>query len=39
MAAINAVHTDAPDARDTDWDQIAQLYDQLYAVSPPRSWR
>jgi RNA polymerase sigma-70 factor (ECF subfamily) len=34
MAAINAVHTDAPDARDTDWSQIAQLYDQLYAVTP-----
>ena len=34
MAAINAVHADAPDARDTDWSQIAQLYDQLYAVSP-----
>ncbi|MCW2800756.1 MAG: polymerase, sigma subunit, family [Aeromicrobium sp.] len=34
MAAINAVHADAPNARDTDWSQIAQLYDQLYAVSP-----
>jgi len=34
MAAINAVHTDAAEARDTDWSQIAQLYDQLYAVSP-----
>lgn len=34
MAAINAVHTDAADARDTDWSQIAQLYDQLYAVTP-----
>ncbi len=34
MAAINAVHTDAPDARDTDWHQIAALYDQLYAVAP-----
>lgn len=34
MAAVNAVHTDAADARDTDWSQIAQLYDQLYAVSP-----
>ena len=34
MAAINAVHTDAADARDTDWSQIAQLYDRLYAVSP-----
>lgn len=34
MAAINAVHTDAPDARDTDWGQITQLYDQLYEVAP-----
>jgi RNA polymerase sigma-70 factor (ECF subfamily) len=34
MAAINAVHTDAPDARDTDWGQVVQLYDQLYAVTP-----
>ncbi|NLE78413.1 MAG: sigma-70 family RNA polymerase sigma factor [Rhodococcus sp.] len=34
MAAINAVHTDAADARDTDWDQIVALYDQLYAVEP-----
>ncbi|MCW2789804.1 MAG: polymerase, sigma subunit, family, partial [Aeromicrobium sp.] len=34
MAAINAVHTDAPDARDTDWGQVVQLYDQLYAIRP-----
>ncbi|MCW2748497.1 MAG: polymerase, sigma subunit, family [Nocardioidaceae bacterium] len=34
MAAINAVHTDALDARDTDWGQIVQLYDQLYVVTP-----
>jgi RNA polymerase sigma-70 factor (ECF subfamily) len=34
MAAINAVHTDAPDARDTDWGQVVQLYDQLYAITP-----
>ena len=34
LAAINAVHTDAPDAAATDWGQIATLYDQLYAVSP-----
>lgn len=34
MAAINAVHADAPDARDTDWSQIAQLYDQLYEIAP-----
>jgi len=34
VAAINAVHTDAPTADDTDWSQIAALYGQLYAVSP-----
>jgi RNA polymerase sigma-70 factor, ECF subfamily len=34
LAAINAVHTDAPTAADTDWGQIATLYDQLFAVSP-----
>jgi RNA polymerase sigma-70 factor, ECF subfamily len=34
LAAINAVHTDAPDAAATDWGQIATLYDQLYAVAP-----
>jgi len=34
LAAINAVHTDAPSAGDTDWSQIAQLYDQLYAIAP-----
>lgn len=34
LAAINAVHTDAPDASGTDWSQIATLYDQLYAVAP-----
>jgi RNA polymerase sigma-70 factor (ECF subfamily) len=34
MAAINAVHTDALTAGDTAWDQIVQLYDQLYAVAP-----
>ena len=34
MAAINAVHTDAADARDTDWNQIVALYNQLYAVTP-----
>ncbi|PUA81285.1 RNA polymerase sigma factor [Nocardioides currus] len=34
LAAINAVHTDAPTAADTDWHQVAALYDQLYAVSP-----
>jgi RNA polymerase sigma-70 factor (ECF subfamily) len=34
LAAINAVHTDAAAAADTDWSQIVQLYDQLYAVAP-----
>ena len=34
LAAINAVHTDAATAAETDWSQIAQLYDQLYAVTP-----
>lgn len=29
LAAINAVHTDARDARDTDWSQVLALYDQL----------
>ncbi|MFF4232068.1 RNA polymerase sigma factor [Streptomyces sp. NPDC001820] len=34
QAAINAVHSDAPVAADTDWGQILQLYDQLLALSP-----
>ena len=34
LAAINAVHTDAPTVADTDWAQIATLYTQLYAVAP-----
>jgi len=34
QAAINAVHTDAPSAVDTDWKQILQLYDQLLALAP-----
>jgi RNA polymerase sigma-70 factor (ECF subfamily) len=34
LAAINAVHTDAPSAADTDWAQIAALYDQLVALTP-----
>lgn len=29
LAAVNAVHTDAPDLRDTDWSQVVALYDQL----------
>ncbi len=34
QAAINAVHTDATTASDTDWGQILQLYDQLFALTP-----
>ena len=34
QAAINAVHSDAPTAEATDWNQILQLYDQLMAVAP-----
>jgi RNA polymerase sigma-70 factor, ECF subfamily len=36
QAAINAVHSDAPSARDTDWGQIVALYDQLMAIAPSR---
>jgi RNA polymerase sigma-70 factor (ECF subfamily) len=36
QAAIAAVHSDAPTAADTAWDQIVALYHQLYAlVSTP----
>jgi RNA polymerase sigma-70 factor, ECF subfamily len=34
QAAINAVHSDARIAADTDWRQVVQLYDQLLALSP-----
>jgi len=34
QAAINAVHSDATSAADTDWRQIMQLYDQLLAITP-----
>ena len=34
QAAVNAVHSDARTARDTDWAQILQLYDQLLVVAP-----
>jgi RNA polymerase sigma-70 factor (ECF subfamily) len=34
QAAINAVHSDAPTAADTDWSQIVALYDQLLAHAP-----
>jgi RNA polymerase sigma-70 factor (ECF subfamily) len=34
QAAINAVHSDATDAADTDWWQILQLYNQLQSLAP-----
>ncbi len=34
QAAVNAVHTDARHAADTDWRQVVALYDQLYALTP-----
>lgn len=34
LAAINAVHTSARDADDTDWSQIIALYDQLIRLDP-----
>ncbi|PWN02470.1 RNA polymerase subunit sigma-24 [Nocardioides silvaticus] len=34
LAAINAVHTDAPTAEATDWAQVAALYDQLLRIDP-----
>lgn len=34
QAAIQAVHTDAATAGDTDWRQILALYDQLLALAP-----
>ena len=34
LAAINAVHTDARDVRDTDWSQVVALYDQLTRIDP-----
>ncbi|HTQ06510.1 MAG TPA: RNA polymerase sigma factor [Polyangiaceae bacterium] len=34
QAAINAVHSDAPRAAMTAWQQIVALYDQLYALTP-----
>jgi RNA polymerase sigma-70 factor, ECF subfamily len=34
QAAINAVHSDAPRAADTDWPQILALYDQLLLFDP-----
>jgi len=34
QAAINAVHSDALTAADTDWPQILHLYDQLLPLAP-----
>jgi RNA polymerase sigma-70 factor (ECF subfamily) len=34
QAAINAVHSLAPDFDRTDWHAIMRLYDQLYALTP-----
>ena len=34
QAAINAVHSDASSAAETDWRQILGLYDQLLAIAP-----
>jgi len=34
LAAINAVHTSAPTAEDTDWSQVVALYDQLVRLDP-----
>jgi RNA polymerase sigma-70 factor, ECF subfamily len=34
LAAINAVHTDARHAGDTDWSQIIALYDHLLLLDP-----
>ena len=37
QAAINAVHSDAPTAADTDWRQILALYDQWLALAPSQT--
>jgi RNA polymerase sigma-70 factor (ECF subfamily) len=34
QAAINAVHSDAASAAETDWPQILQLYDHLFQFTP-----
>jgi RNA polymerase sigma-70 factor (ECF subfamily) len=34
LAAINAVHTDAREVRDTDWSQVVALYEQLVRLDP-----
>jgi hypothetical protein len=37
QAAINAVHSDAPIAAATEWEQILRLYDQLLAIARSRN--
>ena len=34
LAAVNAVHTSAARAEDTDWSQVLALYDQLVRLDP-----
>lgn len=34
MAEINAVHVEAPRPRDTDWERIVSLYEQLELIDP-----
>ena len=34
LAAINAVHTSAHRARDSDWSQVVALYNQLVRIDP-----
>jgi RNA polymerase sigma-70 factor, ECF subfamily len=34
LAAVNAVHTDAGSARETDWPQVLALYDRLVMIDP-----
>lgn len=34
QAAIQAVHSDAPNSAATDWRQILEIYDRLYALTP-----
>jgi RNA polymerase sigma-70 factor (ECF subfamily) len=34
QAAVNAVHSDAATAHDTDWGQLLALYDLLLAMTP-----
>ncbi len=39
MAAIAAVHDEAPTYADTDWREIVGLYDCSSRCGPPRWWR